>query len=116
MKDLLITVPKSVKWETYLQELKDVEEKGLELNFKVPFLPKQVEFNKTKVYITYNGFIRGYMILTGLKSNTNFNCETTEISWDGNFIVRQGKFISCDLIPYKGFQGFRYIDIKDLSK
>jgi hypothetical protein len=115
MRDIIVTVPKSVKWEDYQKELQDVEEKGLDLNYKVFHLPKGIIFNQSKCYITYNGVIKGWMIITGFK-HFGFKCQTTGKDWDGNFIVRSGKFHSLESeesmsIAYKGFQGFRYFSL-----
>lgn len=104
--DVIITLPKSVKWEDYLKELKAVEDGKQILNFKVNHLPKTNVGNRC--YLVHNGFIIGWMKIVGLK-NKSFTCGTTGRKWEGNFIERSGKFNYLnDKIPMKGFQGFRY--------
>ena len=108
--DILITLPKTINWVDYEKELLNAE-KGDIMNFKVPFLPKSNVIGK-KCYIVHNGFIMGYMIISGVINNTNFKCTTTGENWEGKFIQRTGKFYYLnDKIPYKGFQGWRYIQI-----
>lgn len=113
MKDLIITLPKTVKWVDYQKELDDVLYECVDINFKVPFLPKDVEFGKTKVYVTHEGIIKGYMILKACRIyHEDWICDTSGTIWSaGKYIVRSGEFFECkEKIPYGGFQGFRYID------
>ena len=111
MGDIVITVPQSIKWVEYQKEL-DAAESGDILNFKVGNFPKGVEVGKSKCYICYKGEIIGYHIICGLSSD-DFDCTTTGRDWSGKFIQRSGKLhILKNRIPYKGFQGFRYIDLK----
>lgn len=108
MKDIIITLPANIPWSEYKKELAKVEDGKEMLNFKVPFLPKEVELNKSKCYLVHKGFIVGHMLITGL-SKGKFTCSTTGNTWDGNFIQRSGPFTYLEKpIPYKGFQGFRY--------
>ncbi len=105
MNDIIITIPKIIKWKEYEKELKRAES-GEILNFKVPFFPK-VEVG-SKCYILYDGYIRGYMFISGL-SQKKFACTTTGKIWNGKFIERTGKFFKLNnLIRMTGFQGFRY--------
>ena len=103
-KDIIITIPKSIKWEEYEKELLAAE-KGEVLNFKVNNFPKTSIGNKC--YVCYNSNIIGYHIISGL-SDKSFDCTTTGQNWSGKFIERTGEFHKIDPIPMKGFQGFRY--------
>lgn len=103
-QDIIITIPKLVKWSEYKHEL-NAAENGEILNFKVNHFPKTDIGNKC--YICYNGNIIGYHIICG-KSEKEFQCTTTGNMWKGKFIERTGKFYNITPIPYKGFQGFRY--------
>lgn len=103
-KDIIITIPKTIKWDDYKKELQKAEE-GEIMNFKVPFLPKTKA--GSKCYLCHEGFIKGYMIISGL-SEKEFDCSTTGKNWKGKFVERTGKFHTIDPIPMKGFQGFRY--------
>lgn len=103
---LLITLPSSIEWSDYEKELKNVEDESQVMNFKVPFLPKNIHHLK-RVYLVYQGNIVGWQKFVGT-SDKSFKCTTTNKNWDGKFIQRTGPFHKIDPIPYKGFQGFRY--------
>jgi hypothetical protein len=104
LRDIVVTIPKSVKWEDYEQEL-IAAENGEILNFKVNGMPRTGVGNRC--YICYNGNVIGYHIISGL-SNKSFDCTTTGRGWSGNFMERTGKFFRIEPVPMKGFQGFRY--------
>lgn len=105
MSDIIITIPKKIKWSDYQKELKIAEE-GEILNFKVSNFPKVVEGDKC--YICHNGNVLGYHLISGLKEY-NFKCSTTGREWKGKFVQRTGKFHKIEHIPMRGFQGFRYM-------
>lgn len=104
--DIIITIPKSIKWEDYERELLAAKN-GAIMNFKVPFLPKN-DIVGSKCYLCYNGYIIGYMNICGV-SDKGFKCTTTGKQWDGKFIQRTGDFYKLEKpIQMKGFQGWRY--------
>ena len=103
---LLITLPSSIKWEDYEKELKAVEDESQVMNFKVPFLPKNIHHIK-RVYLVYKGNIVGWQKFVGT-SDKPFKCTTTDKNWEGKFIQRTGQFHKIEPIPCVGFQGFRY--------
>lgn len=103
---ILITLPSSIRWEDYEKELKAVEDESQVMNFKVPFIPKNVD-NIKRVYLVYKGNIVGWQKFVGT-SDKPFKCTTTNKNWDGKFLQRTGVFHKIDPIPCKGFQGFRY--------
>lgn len=104
-KDIVVTLPKSVKWSDYEMELQKASE-GQIMNFKVNAFPKTGI--GSRCYILHDGFIKGYMLISGL-SEKDFTCTTTGRNWKGKFIERTGKFFKLiDPIEMKGFQGFRY--------
>lgn len=106
-KDLIITLPKNVKWSEYEKELAKAEQ-GEILNFKVNNIPKQTE-KGCKCFLLYNGEVKGYMTICDLGHKT-FKCTTTGKEWDGNFVQRTGKFNQIKPIQMKGFQGYRYFE------
>lgn len=109
LRDIVVTLPATIKWSDYQKELKEAEDYSSEMNFKVSSIPKQTGVGK-KCYISHNGFLVGYMAITDIVSK-DFTCTTTGNKWKGNFIVRSGPFTYLkDKIPMKGFQGFRYIN------
>jgi hypothetical protein len=103
-RDIIITIPKSIKWSDYQKELQAAEA-GEIMNFKVNNFPK-TKVGK-KCYVLHDGSIKGYMVISGL-SEKDFTCTTTGKEWAGKFIERTGKFIPITPVPMKGFQGFRY--------
>jgi hypothetical protein len=107
MRDIIITVPKSIKWDEYQKEL-DAAEQGAILNFKVANFPNVDK--GSKCYICYNGNVIGYHVVSG-KSEKQFTCSTTGKVWNGKFIERTGKLHRIAPIPMKGFQGFRYFNV-----
>lgn len=106
--DIVITIPKSIKWEDYLKELKAVESGEQTMFFKVPTLPKKANVGD-RCYLCHNGLVIGYMNITWMGVMSEFTCTTTIHVWpEGNYIGRSGKFTYIKPIPYKGFQGYRY--------
>tara|TARA_R100000781_G_scaffold113591_1_gene82388 strand:- start:1230 stop:1553 length:324 start_codon:yes stop_codon:yes gene_type:complete len=105
--DIVITLPKSIKWEQYEKELNAVKDGKSVLNFKVPHIPKNTSIGE-RCYLCYNGYVIGWMEIVGLKEN-NFVCSVTGMHWEGNFVQRSGAFHRIEPFPMKGFQGFRYL-------
>jgi hypothetical protein len=106
---LVITVPKTIKWEDYQKEIDAVADGSQEMNFKVPTLPKRVKPGD-RCYLCYNGYIVGWMTISSMGPK-KFDCTTTGTAWEGNFVSRSGEFHKLDQpIPCKGFQGYKYID------
>jgi hypothetical protein len=106
-KDILITIPSTIEWSDYQKELDQVKNGDVVMNFKVGNLPTKT-FKGNRCYLVYNGNIIGWMTIVGF-SEKEFNCGSTGKSWKGKFIERSGEFHKIIPIPYKGFQGFRYI-------
>ena len=104
--DVIITLPKTVKWEDYEKELETIKDGTQVMNFKVNHLPKTKE--GCKCYLVHDGYIRGWMTIVGLVED-DFTCTTTGKEWSGKFIQRAGQFNYIDPIPMKGFRGFRYM-------
>lgn len=104
-RDVIITLPKNIKWDDYEKELEKVKDGNEVMNFKVNHLPNTSVGNKC--FIVHDGFIKGWMNIVGL-SKKDFTCSTTGKHWKGSFIERSGPFNYIDPIPMKGFQGFRY--------
>lgn len=108
---ICITIPKTIKWEDYQKELDAVADYSQEMNFKVPFLPKNIKVGD-RCYLCYNGYIIGWMQISSIGSKS-FDCTTTGKAWSGNFISRSGPFHKLKTpIPCKGFRGFKYVTYK----
>lgn len=114
--DLLITIPKTVKWGQWLDECWDVVYHGGTLNYRISTsfnrLPKNTLGGPDdRVYVVHDGFIRGYHHLQDIRFLDGFKCQTTLIYWPaGYYLVRSGGFQSIHPIPHPGFQGWRYYD------
>lgn len=106
-KGIIITVPKSIKWEDYEKELKTVESGEYVMNYKVPTIPKDID-EIERCYVIYDGYIRGWQKVVGSSKDDSFKCTTTGKDWSGNFIQRTGPFHKIEPIQMKGFIGWRY--------
>ena len=106
--NIIVTLPSNVSFEDYKKELKEVIDGDKVLNFKVSTFPKNTKVGD-RCYLIYSGNIIGWMTIVGFDEK-EFNCDTTGKLWKGKFIQRSGKFNEIEPIPYKGFQGFRYIE------
>ena len=109
---LLITIPKTIKWEDYLKEIDTVKDSSQEMNFKVSSKPTKVNIGD-KCNICHNGFIKGWMIISNIEYKDAFDCSTTGEHWDkGWYVSRSGEFHKLDKeVPQKGFRGYHYMKI-----
>lgn len=106
---IVITIPKTVKWEEYEKELDVVKDWNQVMNFKVSNTPKNLEIG-SRVYLCYNGNIIGWQTFVGTYHG-EFTCTTTDKEWKGCFIQRSGPFHYLKTpIPCNGFRGFKYIN------
>lgn len=103
----LITLPKTIKWEDYEEELTVVEDGGETMFYKTPFKPRAVAGDK--VYTLWNGKVRGWMVCTGvIYKHEEWSCSTTAVVWGkGWYIMRSGPFHKVDGPAIKGFRGIR---------
>ncbi len=105
--NIIITIPKTENWEQYRKEIDAAEEREDVVSFRVKSLPINA-FIGSKCYVLHDGYIKGWMEITGFSNNKSFNCTTTGKKWSGNFIERSGKFHDLNIKYGRGFQGFRY--------
>jgi hypothetical protein len=109
IRHILITLPLSFPWKTFKEELKKIHDGSEVKNFRVARLPKDVRLYHSSLYVQYEGKIKGYLQITGVKENFEFTCTTTHRKMKGNFIQVSGPFFPLDIpAPTKGFQGWRY--------
>lgn len=104
MGNICITIPKSVRWEDYEKELKEVEDGRCEMNYRVHVLPRDVNPGD-KCYVCHDGYVRGWMRISRVGRLDGFECTTTGKEWGGgNYISRTGRFHYLDKpIPMKGW-------------
>lgn len=110
--NIIITIPKSIKWEDYQKELKAVEDESQEMNYKISTCPKDVHVGD-RCYLVYDGYIRGWMKISNIGKKDEFVCTTTGSYWkEGYYVSRTGKFHPLkNPIPMKGFMGYRKTDL-----
>jgi hypothetical protein len=91
--DIIITIPKNIKWLDWKKECDEVENNpNMQLNFRLPRLPTKTKPGD-KCYVLHNGYIKGFHIIHDLKFQKSFICKTTGQHWpEGNYIIRKGKF------------------------
>lgn len=108
MSNIIITIPKSIKWSDYEKEIKAVEDETHEMHFKIPTIPTDVNVGD-RCYVCHDGYIKGWMKISNIGHLENFKCTTTDCIWtEGNYISRTGKFHYLKTpIPMKGFMGYR---------
>ena len=108
-KGIIITIPKTVKWDDYKKELDAVADWKQVMNFKVSHKPKNLEVGN-RVYLCYDNNIIGWQTFVGYYEG-NFDCTTTGKEWNGTFIQRSGPFHYLqNPIPCNGFRGFKYFN------
>lgn len=92
--DIVITIPKTEDFDTWLAECEAVaNDEHARLNYYVGhgYLPKQTKPGE-KCYVVYDGYVRGYHIIDELCWRDGFACETTGRYWqEGNYIIRKGE-------------------------
>jgi hypothetical protein len=105
--DIVITVPKLIKWENYKFELARVKDRCEVMNFRLGIKPN-VNIGD-KCFVVHDGKVRGWMEIVGIKETDGFTCTTTGRFWPkGIYIQRSGEFNEVDGPEMQGFQGFRY--------
>ena len=116
MADWLITIPKTVPWSEYKKELAAVANGRDQLNYRVRYRPKGMEYGD-RMFVVHNGFVRGWMKIVGVDSRDGFTCATTGREWPaGCYIARSGKFHGIVPIEYPGFRGVRQFDAAHVGK
>lgn len=105
--DWISTLPKQIRWDAYEQELKAVLDGSQEMMYRVRCCPKNIQ-EGDRWFVLWNGYVRGWMSVTGVVQIGQFQCTTTGKVWPpGWYIKRSGQFHHIEPIPMKGFQGYR---------
>ncbi|MFW6310630.1 MAG: hypothetical protein ACOC1K_00135 [Nanoarchaeota archaeon] len=105
----IVTIPKTIKWKDYINEINDAKDKNLSLYYRLPYKPKKLNIGD-RFYICHDGYIKGYMIVKNILFKDTFRCETTGKIWKkGYYIERKGEFYDIEYKPMKGFMGLRYL-------
>jgi hypothetical protein len=119
MTDWVITVPKTISWDTWLSELSHARNVGEFMNYRLPRRIRAVKGDRC--FVVYDGAIRGWMPVKGVVHMPDgFMCSTTGRVWpEGCYLVRWPSFHHVkDCPPMKGFQGIRRLkeDILRIDK
>jgi len=105
--DWIITIPKTISWEDYVKELDAVKDFNQEMNYKLPFKPKEL-IAGDRCFVTWNGKVRGWMFITKVSRKDAFTCSTTGKEWPaGWYISRSGPFTYVEATDFLGFRGIR---------
>ena len=107
--DIVITIPKKVKWEDYQKELDVVKDGSQMMLYHIPLKPKE-NINRKRCYLCYDGYVRGWMRIIDVRCSLQFLCSTHDTLWpEGWYVCRSGEFHKITPVPMKGFRGYRYI-------
>lgn len=109
--DIMVTTPKKEKFNAELEAANVVKDKaGVYFRYLGRYRPN-FEIGD-KVFYVENGFIRGYCLIINIEKKVNQKCGTTGRMWPNGWYVYQDattwKWVKP--IPYKGFQGWRYLN------
>lgn len=107
---LCITLPKTVKWSDYRDELEAVADGSQEMHYRLSSKPTKVKPGD-RCYICHNGYLVGWMRISDISYKESFQCTTTGTFWkEGWYVSRTGPFHYLhEKVPMKGFMGYKYI-------
>ena len=106
--DIVVTIPKSEASNTKLEDEFVSEYKDEAVQFwKMGRKPKDLNVGD-RVYFVENGNITCYHEFIGYIYDPI--CEVTGRSWPGLNLLLRCPSVAIKHIPYKGFQGFRYLE------
>lgn len=112
MSDVVVTVPKSFGLDAWIAEGDAAGEEwsGEEWHFYLGGYPPKIEKGE-RVYVVYNGKLRGYAPLVRVEENMVRYVERLEPSPSsrGYALVRHNDAVAVTIPEYiQGFRGFRY--------
>ena len=103
----IVTIPKTIPFEDWLNEVKFARENNHLLNYRLPYHIQT--YQGEKCYIVHDGQIRGYMKIDKVVRRPSFKCSYSGKEWKaGHYLQRPAIFYPLKkLIPMKGFRGIR---------
>ena len=116
IKDWIITLPKTMDWDTYQKEIADVADGRRSMFYKLPYLPKTMKPGD-RCFVTWQSTVKGWMEIKSVGYRGGFRCQTTGASWPAGFYMeRSGVFheITNPLPEYKGFRGIREYNVSGI--
>jgi hypothetical protein len=104
----IVTLPKTVAWESYEEELAAVADGSQVMNYRLPRRPATMAAGD-RMYITHQGIVKGWMAIQDVVHKPDgFTCTTTGTFWEpGWYVERTGTFHAVAPFAYPGFQGYR---------
>ena len=113
--DMIVTTPKAENENSKI-EGDAVESDGGYWFRTYRFKPKVNPGDK--IYFVENGLIYGYGVVFDVSPTEGEECEITGRTWKGDWVVKYNNWHWLkSAIPFKGFQGIRYLDrLPDLKK
>lgn len=115
-RDIILTWPKTTSLKTYLTTLRQAHENDLVINYKVASPPLIEEDEVKRVYMVYDGLVRGWNPFVAVEYRGVGEVRQARGGgyWpEGWYIVRKPLWhplADGDVWKLKGFQGFRYIE------
>ena len=114
MKQWIVTIPKTMKWETFQQELRAIENGDEVKNWKLRGQPKHMQPGE-HMYVTHGGVLKGWLVIKSIVYRPKgVVCTTTGRQWEqGWYAQLAGRFHIVHPDPYKGFQGYRELKMEE---
>lgn len=104
----VLTVPKTVSWDAYMEEVESVKDGSLVMNYRAGQIPKDMCAGD-RCYVVHDGQVRGWMSVVGLVvRDAPWRCTTTGRVWPaGKYVQRSGPYHAVSGVPMPGFRGIR---------
>jgi len=112
MEDWIITIPKSIPWEKYEEELDAAaKDPDIVLNYRLGYKPNAKPGDR--VFVVHDGEIKGFQkVVDVVEEKKGFKCLSTGQNWPAGFYIqRGGPFHEIDPIRMKGFRGIRRMKV-----
>lgn len=108
MADWMITLPQSVEWSDYTQELLAVERWSEVMNYRVRYVPKELK-RGDRCFLVWRGKVRGWMEIVSVRDLPagQLTPVVEHRKPAGKYIQRSGPFHVIEGHEIKGFRGIR---------
>lgn len=115
VRDIIITVPSRIGWSTLEKEFAACEDYTQSKLFRVPRLPTSTVVG-ARCFVVHKGVVKGSIQIAGVVPHKRFKCTTTGTVYEGTFVECSGPFFPLkQRIEMRGFQGWRYFDLKQYT-
>ena len=107
--DIVVTIPKSEYANDDLETEAFLDNEGSCQFWTLSRVPQKLEVGD-RVYFVKNGRVESSMRAFEIRKDAIQKCDVTDRVWQGKCIIYMDDLQYCDeIIPAKGFQGYRYI-------